>query len=317
MYAIIGLAFSVLLGVMIWAQGITALLWMPLGFAFALFATAQIVLPILMGLPRAIRLVAKRQMRSSVIGRILVTPLIWLVLIFVGGFAFGFIWPSAAESLYNNPALSLGSWLGILAILLSPLSKKGRADFREDFDRSYRRFYTQSAQQKYVDAAITVASNLYLHTIPGAEDAPAPLQFNLPDSRYRYLIFCLSVAASAAPVYDVKEKMALTTGCLNCARWIATEKTEDYLDDPAGLQNSIDSSAAYFRDFLNQWSLWPALEEQGRDEEMIDQICSMIRTTESNEPVEQTDKQRLEQLALHIFCALPTMRRAFVELANR
>jgi hypothetical protein len=93
MYAIIGLVFCVLLGVMTRVQGMTALLWMPLGFAFALFATAQIVLPILMGLPRAILLVAKRQMRSSVIGRILVTPLIWLVLLFVGGFAFGYLWP--------------------------------------------------------------------------------------------------------------------------------------------------------------------------------------------------------------------------------
>ncbi len=147
MYAIIALVFCLLLGVMIRAQGITALLWMPLGFAFALFATAQIVLPIVMGLPRAIRLVAKREMRSSVIARILVTPLIWFVQLFVVGFAFGFLWPSAAESLYNNAAFNLGLWLGTFAILLSPLSKKGRADFREDFDRSYGRFYTGSSAE--------------------------------------------------------------------------------------------------------------------------------------------------------------------------
>ncbi len=145
MYAIIALIFCLLLGTMIREQGITALLWMPLGFGFALFGTAQIVLPILMGLPRAIRFVAQREMRSSVIGRVLITPLIWLVLLFVGAFAFGLLWPSAAESLYKNHALSLGCWLGILAILLSPLSKKGRADFREDFETSYGRFYTQTA----------------------------------------------------------------------------------------------------------------------------------------------------------------------------
>jgi hypothetical protein len=142
MYTIIAILFCLLLGLMIRAQGITALLWLPLGFAFALFATAQIILPILMGLPRAIRLVAKREMRAAVIGRIVVTPLVWFVLLFVAGFAFGFLWPSAAESLYKNPALSLGCWLGVLAIVLSPLSKKGRADFREDFDKSYGRFYT-------------------------------------------------------------------------------------------------------------------------------------------------------------------------------
>ena len=91
------------------------------------------------------RLVAKHQMRSAVIGRIFVTPLIWFVLVFVVGIAFGFLWPSAAESLYNNAALNLGSWLGIFAILLSPLSKKARSDFREDFDKSYGGFYTKSA----------------------------------------------------------------------------------------------------------------------------------------------------------------------------
>jgi hypothetical protein len=145
MYAIIGLVFCLLLGVMIKAQGIAALLWVPLGFAIGLFASAQILLPILMGLPRVIRLVAMRQMRAAVFGRILVTPVIWLVLVFVTGIAFGFVWPSTAESLYNNAALNLSCWLGIFAILLSPLSKKGRADFREDFDKSYGRFYSESA----------------------------------------------------------------------------------------------------------------------------------------------------------------------------
>jgi hypothetical protein len=142
MHAIIALVFCLLLGLMVRAQGIAALLWFPLGFVIGLFATAQMLLPILMGLPRAIRLIAKHQMRSAVIGRILITPLVWFVLFFVVGFAFGFLWPSAAESLYNNAALNLGGWLGILAILLSSLSKKGRADFRDDFDKSYGRFYS-------------------------------------------------------------------------------------------------------------------------------------------------------------------------------
>ena len=122
MYTIIGILFCLLLGVMIRAQGILALLWVPLGFVFGLFATAQIVLPILMGLPRAIGLVAKGQMRAAVFGRIVVGPIIWLVGLFVVLFVFGFLWPSAAESLYNNVALNLALWLGTLGIFLSPLS---------------------------------------------------------------------------------------------------------------------------------------------------------------------------------------------------
>jgi hypothetical protein len=141
-WTIIGLLFCVLLGVMVKAQGIAALLWFPLGFVIGLCVAAQIALPIMLGLPRAIRLVSRGEMRSAVYWRLLVTPFLWLVLLSVIPFLIGFFWPSAAVWLENNAALNVGTWLGIFAILLSPLSKKSRADYREDFDRSYARFYT-------------------------------------------------------------------------------------------------------------------------------------------------------------------------------
>jgi len=147
MNAIIGLAFCVLLGVSIKAYGIAALLWFPIGFVFALFVTAQMLLPIILGLPRAIRLVSRREMRGTVFGRILLTPLIWFVQLFVVLFLIGFFWPSAADFLYNNAALNLGAWVGTIAIVLSPLSAKSRADFRADFDRSYQRFNTSPPEK--------------------------------------------------------------------------------------------------------------------------------------------------------------------------
>jgi hypothetical protein len=181
-------------------------------------------------------------------------------------------------------------------------------------------FSRKPTQQKYVEAAITVASNLYLHTIPGAEDAPAPLQFSLPDSRYRYLIFCLSAVVASALAYDEKKQVqpeALINGCLRFAIWAGKENPRDYFDDPASSQDSIDNAAAYFQEFLRHWSRWPEFEKEGRAIEIIDIICSMIHAAESNEAVEQIDKQRLGKLALQIDCRLPTMRAAFLELANR
>lgn len=142
MRTIIGLLFCVLLGVMVKGQGIIALLWFPLGFIIGLFVTAQIVLPIVLGLPRAIRLVSRGAMRSAVYLRLIVTPLVWLLLLAVIFFLVGLFWPSAGAWLDGNAAMNVGTWLGIFAILLSPLSKKSRSDFREDFDRSYARFYT-------------------------------------------------------------------------------------------------------------------------------------------------------------------------------
>jgi hypothetical protein len=137
MYALIGLAFCLLLGFMIADEGAVALLWTPLGFAFGLLLASQMLLPLMLGLPRAIWLVTKRQMRIGVFGRILVTPLIWFVLLF----AVGFLWPSISKFLSNKTAFNLGTWLGTVAIILSPLSAKCRRNFKEDFDKAYQQFY--------------------------------------------------------------------------------------------------------------------------------------------------------------------------------
>ncbi len=123
------------------AQGWSALLWVPLGFAVGLFVTAQIARPILLGLPRAIHLVSSGEMRAAVYRRLLFSPVLWIVHLSVILFLVGFFWPSAAAWFETNGALSAGVWLGVVGILLSALSKRSRADFQADFDRSYRQFY--------------------------------------------------------------------------------------------------------------------------------------------------------------------------------
>lgn len=144
MKAIIGLVLCMLLGVSIGHQGWTALFWVPVGFGLGLFTTAQIVLPLILGLPRAIRLVAKGQMRPAVFGAIILTPVIWVVILAAAGFLVGWSRPAAAEYLCSNMALNLSWNLGIIAIILSPLSKKCRSDSMQDFDKAYRRFYAES-----------------------------------------------------------------------------------------------------------------------------------------------------------------------------
>jgi hypothetical protein len=181
-------------------------------------------------------------------------------------------------------------------------------------------FRRKPTQQKYLEAAITVATNLYLHTIPEAEDAPAPLQFSLPDSRPRYMIFCLSAALTAALAYDEKKQIqpeALIKGCLDAANLVAEKAAQEYLGGPASSQYSVENASAYLTELLKHWSRWPELEKEGRMDEKWELISSMIHTTESNLPTEESDMERLSKLALEIDCRLPTMRRAFIELANR
>lgn len=329
MSALIGLLFCVLLGVTVKVQGIAALLWFPLGFIVALYISAQIILPLLLGLPRAIGLVSKRQMRLGVIIRLLVTPLIWVVLVFGVLFLVGFFWPSSATRVEANLALNLGVSLGTLSIMLSPLSKKSRVDFEKDFDRSYKGYCVEAADSpvsrgfivnKYAEAAIKVASNLYLHTVARAKDAPATLHFTLPDSRYRYMIFCLSSVATSALAFDENKEIdpeALIKGCLYFAALTATQFPQEYFDDPANARKAAERAEEYLEEFLKHWARWPALQKEGRNGEIVDLISSMIHSAESNQPISQADNQRLGPLALEIDCGLLTMREALVELANR
>ena len=141
MQRIIALLFCLALVVMVNAQGWSGLLWASLGFFIALFVTARIAFPILLGLPRAMRLVGSGEMRAAVYRRLLFTPVLWIVQLAVIVFLVGFFWPSAIAWFEGNGALSTGLWLGVIGILLSALSKKSRADFDADFDRSYGQFY--------------------------------------------------------------------------------------------------------------------------------------------------------------------------------
>ncbi len=88
-------------------------------------------------------------MRAAVYRRLLFTPVLWIVPLAVIVFLVGFFWPSAVAWFEGNGALSTGLWLGVIGILLSALSKKSRADFEADFDRSYGQFYVhRSATSK-------------------------------------------------------------------------------------------------------------------------------------------------------------------------
>ena len=148
MQTIIALLFCLVLGVTAMAQGWFALIWVSLGFVIGLFVTARIALPILLGLPRAMRLVGSGEMRAAVYRRLLFTPVLWIVQLAMIVFLVGFFWPSAAAWFQSNDALISGLRLGVIGILLSALSKQSRADFHANFDQSYAQFYVRRSSRR-------------------------------------------------------------------------------------------------------------------------------------------------------------------------
>jgi len=141
MQTIIALLFCLALVVMGNAQGWSGLLWVSVGFVGALFVTARIAFPILLGVPHAMRLVGRGEMRAAVYRRLLFGPVFWILTLALIVLVVRSFWPSAATWFEGNGALITGLWLGLVGILLSVLSTKSRADFEADFSNSYRQFY--------------------------------------------------------------------------------------------------------------------------------------------------------------------------------
>jgi len=262
MYALIGLAFVGLLALTIKYFGIWSLLWAPLGFGFGLLVGAQIILPITMGIPRSIWLVKKSEIRAGVIGRLLVTPIIWLV----GLIALGFFWPSLAQNIYNNQALNLGANLGLLGILLSPLSKKARSDYVADYNKAYEKFFTSSIGTVYEEPRLTltranqIVDRLSVISDSGGFNQPLPLSKVGASSTAEVLQALYLVTAETfktASTNNTQQNRTLLQNYLRAAggtgMWVAVMcradnkiNTAGDLDDSVREMESIDS----FVDFL-------------------------------------------------------------------
>lgn len=180
-------------------------------------------------------------------------------------------------------------------------------------------FSRKPTHERQVEAAITVASNLYLQSVPEAEEAIAPLLFSLPDSRLRYLLFCLA-AMSAACSREMADPNAILNDSFRfLVKWAITERAQEFFGDQVDDPQAVATNAGiYLQQYLDNWSTYIELEKQGGyNEKIISLLCTMIRFAESDLPPNPTDEERLGPLALQLDCRFPTMRDAFSALVRR
>jgi hypothetical protein len=114
------------------------------GFVLGLFIYAQLVLPLLYGLPRAIWHVARGELQFRAIPAQFIAPLIWFCLLFIVGFLMGFFAPSLIQHTLGNAALNYGMQAGLVLLLLNFFSKSGRQDMNIDFMKSTFARYTKN-----------------------------------------------------------------------------------------------------------------------------------------------------------------------------
>jgi len=282
------------------------------------------VLPLLLGLPLAFSLVSKKQMRSKIFLVLFRTPVIWIIQLFVIGFILVYFWPTAVNWIAENPTLNIGMSFGSIAILLTPFSKKSREDFRIDFEKSYVKYYTDfdSFNLKYTDikdrnqtkqigAAIKISSNLYLHTTTNSKDS---LLFRLPESRFRYMLFCLSVVVKSCEDL-MNAPNSLTNECLHFLSTYTTSKNnvQEFFNGHKDAREAENIGSIYIQEFFEYISKYFIAVKNDDNDNATKIICSAIHSAESNESAGQTDMQRLEQLSLEIEQFIPSMRNAFID----
>jgi len=324
MYKIGGIVFCVALGVLVAIYGWIALLWTPIGFIVGLFLAANTIFLLILGLPLAYHQVKEYIMLPKVYSRILRTPLIWLIQITVIIVILYFLWPSAIDWILNNKPLVFGFLFGFVAILISPLSKRCRQDFRVDFDKSYGRFYIDSMyitdktdyrsekkQKKQVEAAVKIFSNLYLHT---TSTSSGVLHFKFPDSKFRYMIFCMCAMVKACEDI-IHDPELLIKDCIQFLASFTTHKSnvQDYFDVPIDPEEAENKGTLYSRNYLENWSKFYEAIKGDNAKEGNSIICSMIYSTETNEPLTKADKERLDELSWVIASFIPSMQNAFID----
>jgi hypothetical protein len=116
------------------------------GLLIGVYANANIILPLLYGLPRAIRGVFYGELRPASIPFQLVAPLFWCALFVGAGFFMAAFAPSLLHHTARNAAFGLGNWVSVALMLLAFFRPASRADMADDFERStVARFATHTA----------------------------------------------------------------------------------------------------------------------------------------------------------------------------
>ena len=323
MYSLIGILFCILEGILVAKFGWIALLWSPIGFFVGLFASANTVLPILMGAPKAAALVSKNEMRPTIFLAIIWAPIIWVSAFFL----FRWLFPSAYGWVLNNETLTIGFLFGVGAIFLSPFFKKSRDDFRSDFDKSYGRYYVDQSnfnlgftdskdkkQLKQIQATITVSSNLYLHDFSSSFDE---LNFQYPNSRFRCMIFCLTTVTKCCEDLITSPEL-LQKECLHFLSAFTTSKesVKEFFGDITTSEQAETIGNTYLDEYSKKWDDYYDNIKNGNKEKAADILCSMIHSIGTDRQMEIADKERLNQLCWQLQFSLDngTMKGAFSDL---
>ena len=177
-------------------------------------------------------------------------------------------------------------------------------------------FGGKSTHKKQVDAAVRVLDNLFEKTTGGGSDAPLVLKFEVPDSRFRYIVFCLS-AVQMACARRMKNPDAVLNDLLHRVVAVAIKlDPQQFFGGPVDPQQAANRAGEYIQDYLDRWSAYVDIVSGGNVAASTGIVTGMLRHTESASPPTQEDVRRLLPLARWIEERLEVMADDFADMAK-
>lgn len=304
MYLVFGLLFCLLEGILVGKYGWSSTIWSTLGFLIGLFSTANIVLPILMGYPLSFYHLVRKEIRPKVFLSLLYAPLFWCIAIFL----LGYFIPSLNTWIQGNIPFQAGNSFGFFAIILTPLFKKGREDFKSDYDKNYGKYYTKNQLfEKEITSLTKLYTNLFLES-----ERRFGINNLIQDEQHKlkYLVFCLYISIKC-----VEDSLSDTLGTIN--------KTMEFLSEVVVSQefmklNYTKSESAqfvkkYLLEFEEKWGEF-VTTIKNEDLDKSDEIMSRMVLFAISDSDEESDLENVTELGKYVNSSLYIMRQSYDEM---
>lgn len=297
------------------------LLGVVIGYFIGVTAASNILLPLFWAWPKARRLSEEGKLvREIPAARFLTAPVIWTaILILLTGIAF---WLSSSL----GPGFVIGLMAG--AAQISALVAKPNEHMEQDFADTYGEYLKEHGTNDAKAVMRMVANLLEAGLFPGKSNAgklgtgaPMVPAFALADSGFRYAVLCLTMVhvVSARKMRNPNDTL---TQCLKqLAETSAKQNGMDgfaFFNPPVTIGQAYKTGNDIARQFMEGWSEWidATRRDSGNARAGTSMVCAMLKKTESESPLTESDQRRLWPLACWFEGWIPTIDSSFDQLTG-
>lgn len=154
-----------------------------------------------------------------------------------------------------------------------------------------------------------LTAQLYEMTTSSDEVAPF-LRFELPDSRFRYMLFCLS-DVHVACCGCMKNPDAVLNEVASIVLNYCYEDYQTFFGEKPDGQDAANRVGSHVQDFLHRWSAYVDILSGGNWQAGLGLVVGMIHDCESTNDLQSSDTERLLFVASWILERNPDAEKIF------